>query len=496
MEVMFRQLFFQISFFFQDIEIQLRNATASVRIGSINYSLVFEVILLVADLPATASLLNMHHHLATFGRTLCLIETQRQDKMRFYPLKKFKMRTPQIHEQCIETLERCKLKSFKGVKGRSKLFDIIPNLPLTAPVDVMHQVYLGVTKVILQVIVSKTVKKDIEAVSQWVQNIQVICFVLDTILKGSTARHFFKPTNDFKRKLRTLRDLEFFKANELRNWLLYFGPVLFSFSINDELYERFMLLSYSIRLMMLSRDYLPNAEKQLNCFLMKTKEQFGEQTFSANLHSLTHLPWQVRHFGPLWTVSAMMFESANYLLQSNFSGTVNHLPLLVERYQRNKQSMKTSVTNDNLRNFCHRLRNTKNFRRKLCLTNIPKDLTGSGDVFYSNCFSGLLMLDSLAHSTSKNSCFCFRTESKKRYGQARIFFVSDGIKKVSVQLFDVIRRYKSSMTSKIDVDSYVQVNQLEIFQTISVDRIESKYLLVEISENIFLVPLLQCFEHD
>ena len=109
--------------------------------------------------------------------------------MRFYPLKKFKMRTPQLHEQCIENLECCKLKSFKGVKGRSSLFDIIPNLPLTALVDVMHQVYLGVTKVILQVIVSKKVKKDIEAVNQWFQNIQGICFVLDTILKVSTARH-------------------------------------------------------------------------------------------------------------------------------------------------------------------------------------------------------------------------------------------------------------------------------------------------------------------
>ena len=185
---MFRQLFFKYRFF-SGSDIQLRNATASDRIFSIKDSLVFDVILLVADLPATASLLNMHHHLATIGCALCLIETQRQDKMRFYPSKKFNMRTPKLHAQCIENLERCKLKSFKGVKDRSWLFDIIPNLSLTAPVDVMHQIYSGVTKVNLQVIVSKKVKNDIEAVSQWVRNIQGICFVLDTILKVSTARH-------------------------------------------------------------------------------------------------------------------------------------------------------------------------------------------------------------------------------------------------------------------------------------------------------------------
>ena len=73
------------------------------------------------------------------------------------------------------------------------------------------------------------------------------------------------------------------------------------------------------------------------------------------------------------------------------------------------------------------------------------------------------MLDSLAHSTSKkNSCFCFLTESNKKYDQAPILFVSDGIEKVSVQLFEVIKYCKSSMILKIDVDSYVQVNQLKV----------------------------------
>ena len=74
--------------------------------------------------------------------------------------------------------------------------------------------------------------------------------------------------------------------------------------------------------------------------------------------------------------------------------------------------------------------------------------------------------------------------------------MSDGIEKVSVQLFEVIKYCKSSMILKIDVDSYVQVNQLKSFETISVDRIESKCLFVKISENIFLVPLLQRFEHE
>ena len=50
-----------------------------------------------------------------------------------------------------------------GVKGPSALFKLIPNLPLTAPNDVMPQVYIGVKKVLLRVIFDKTMKVDLES---------------------------------------------------------------------------------------------------------------------------------------------------------------------------------------------------------------------------------------------------------------------------------------------------------------------------------------------
>ena len=36
-----------------------------------------------------------------------------------------------------------------GVQGRSKILIIIPNQPLSSPVDPMHQLFLGVTKDLL-----------------------------------------------------------------------------------------------------------------------------------------------------------------------------------------------------------------------------------------------------------------------------------------------------------------------------------------------------------
>ena len=87
---------------------------------------------------------------------------------------------------------------------------------------------------------------------------------------------------------------------------------------------------------MTSSEYAKDAEKHLDRLLDMTQEDHSEVVFSANVHALTHLPWQVRNYGPLWTNSGMMFESANYLLSSKFTGTVNHLSLLVERYHKSK----------------------------------------------------------------------------------------------------------------------------------------------------------------
>ena len=59
------------------------------------------------------------------------------------------------------------------------------------------------------------------------------------------------------------------------------------------------------------------------------------------MHSLRHLAWQAKNFGPLWTTSATAFESAHHILAVKFTGSVNHLELLVERYSRCKRLFRT-----------------------------------------------------------------------------------------------------------------------------------------------------------
>ena len=309
---------------------------------------------------------SMNHHLDKFGCTICLIETETEERVRYLPLKYIPLRTSEIHSSHLQLLREENFNSFMGVKGPSFLFKIIRNLPLSAPPDCMHQVYIGVPEVLLQVILMKTSRIDLECLKLTVSKINL--------------------PSDFKQSVRPLNELEFFKANELKTWLLYIDPALFNETINERLAWRICLLSYAVPLLMTSSKHYCYAEKVIEKFLQYTKEDYSEVAFSDDVHSLTHLTLKVRNIGPLWTSSGvrMMFESAIYLLNSKFTDTANHLPLLVERYHRNKKAWRAFIKeNEPLAAFCLKLRGKKPFRKDILLpSQIPPDLFKQERSFY------------------------------------------------------------------------------------------------------------------
>ena len=126
-----------------------------------------------------------------------------------------------------------------------------------------------------------------------------------------------------------------------------------------DLYERFHLMSYATKLLLTSRQNANDAEKLIALFLKKTEDRCGQAVFTANMHSLSHLTWQVKNYGQLWSSFAIMFESANHLLKTKLTGTVNHLRLLVERYVRNKTERDKVPDNDLLKDLCLSMRNEK-----------------------------------------------------------------------------------------------------------------------------------------
>ena len=122
------------------------------------YEISFTTNFLVVDLVCRHDVLNMKKFNGYYGCGLCTMRGfQRFPVTHSYPNSKFfSMRNPAEHHILVMQAESGSVEERKsrkekdpevdtlGVKGRSKLFDIIPNLPLTCPVDTMHQCLKGV----------------------------------------------------------------------------------------------------------------------------------------------------------------------------------------------------------------------------------------------------------------------------------------------------------------------------------------------------------------
>ena len=248
---------------------------------------------------------------------------------------------------------------------------------------------------------------------------------------------------------------------------------------------------------MMSSKYTVEAEDLKQLFLEKIEEAFADIVFSPNLHSLNHLAWQVRNFGPLWTCSSMMFESANYLLQSKFTGTVNILPLIVERYLRNKSSLKQDVHDDSLAELCHQLRNTrKAFRRvPLDISCIPFEYRNENEKYFSNAELTNFELDSTLNSSAINSFVSFVNNDVFHCGQIR-FFIAGHPEKMLIDYFKIIESYQSEKKVDLPIYSFHQVEHTKHLGLVDLHCLVEKILCVNIDDKMYLVPLINMFEHD
>ena len=96
--------------------------------------------------------------------------------------------------------------------------------------------------------------------------------------------------------MRGLDKLPHFKATEFKVWLLYVGPVVLRNVLEDGLYARFMIFSFAIRLFLISSEFATAGGNLMKRFLDETQNEHSEECFSANIHSLSHLAWQVSNF--------------------------------------------------------------------------------------------------------------------------------------------------------------------------------------------------------
>ena len=286
----------------------------------------------VADFPAKASFLNMSSFNSKYGCTLCFVKGMysREYRKMVFPFENVPcaLRSSSSYSENAFKAEEEAAPIF-GVKGRSLLARFI-GVPVGAPLDIMHLVYLNVTKRLISYAIRHKLM-DVDRISSLMTQIQV--------------------PHHFRRKPRSLNDLAHWKATEFKHALLYFmPPLLLLTNASKEILFLFTTLSTAIHLLSsdcVSEDDIIGAETLLRAFQSNLCQWFGNESSTISVHALTHLPAQVRLFGPLWTVSAAVFENFFHSLVRGLHGTRNEAQLLVRNFLRRKTCIK-NVPDENV----------------------------------------------------------------------------------------------------------------------------------------------------
>lgn len=186
----------------------------------------------------------------------------------------------------------------KDVSALAKL----PLNPVSNTVfDYMHLVCLGLMKKILQGLIDG---RFVQSAKLSPKNIVILTKRLEQVKK-------FCP-RDFARKPVTVLKHSKFKATELRQILLYSGPIVFCGLLNDAVFKHFLLLHSAIRLLanpFQTQDNVTYAEECIKVFVETASDVYGVKFLSYNTHALLHLPDDVRSFGFLDSFSAFPYEN-------------------------------------------------------------------------------------------------------------------------------------------------------------------------------------------
>ena len=113
------------------------------------------------------------------------------------------------------------------------------------PLDYMHLVCLGVLKRFIWLWMKGPLNNNCRI------GIQVVRQISDSLL--GPKNHL---TREFSRKVRSMFEVDRWKATEFRQFLLYIGPVILKNQLSSAMHKHFLLLSVGTCILFLSCDFL------------------------------------------------------------------------------------------------------------------------------------------------------------------------------------------------------------------------------------------------
>ena len=202
-------------------------------------------------------------------------------------------------------------KPVQGVKGAS-LLCLLPNFDIVGSFipDYMHCVLLGVVRQFITIWTESCSHNK----PYCIKNTSVV----DQLLK------LIRVPDEINRLPCSLADRKFWKATELRSFLLIYSPVILTEVLPKKFYAHWLLLSNGIHLLFqdtVTTVMVSTSRQCLYKFVSLIPETYGSENLSYNVHILTHLPDAVLNWAPLWSHSAFVFEDVIGVLKTMYHGT-------------------------------------------------------------------------------------------------------------------------------------------------------------------------------
>ncbi|XP_076301622.1 uncharacterized protein LOC143219570 [Lasioglossum baleicum] len=270
----------------------------------------------IADAPARALILNHKAHTSWQPCSKCKVRGKRVENRMVFPGVEHELRTDDDYAQILDK-EHHK-------EGHSPLASLHMKMVSQVPFDYMHLVLQGVTKKVISALICGTYSRAVKLSSRHIRKIN----------ERMKLMYEYCPS-DFVRRPRPLTLFTKFKATELRQFLLYTGPVVMYELLNNEaLYTHFLLLHSAIRILTsaaLVKTYSQFARIALKQFVNSCEFHYGPTFPSYNVHGLLHLADDVDKYGVLDSYSAFAYENNMMFFRTKYRKPEKPLSQLAKR---------------------------------------------------------------------------------------------------------------------------------------------------------------------
>ncbi|KAK3931698.1 Maintenance of telomere capping protein 2 [Frankliniella fusca] len=326
------------------------------------------------DVPAKADFMNMKSHSGFFSCSKCFIRGEKSDRtgqVTVFPHQdELELRNDENYKMCVNLGINNK-DGYKGVFGPSMLAYMFSSSFISGmTVDVMHSVYMGITKQFLRLWFDVKFKDEPFSLHEKI-------VIVNERLRSLNLPHFVQ-----RLMLDIDKSLCFWKASLCRNFLLYVVLVVFKDIMPENYYLNLSKFVEGISLLnssSISMSDLDKADSLLFEFCKEFQTLYGLRHMSFNLHLIRHLKDCVLECGNLFLNSCFRFEDLNGKFAALAHGTrhaikqigsrvklVTELPLLIK-------SVKSSVA----KNYCLKLsRRSKDFKINFKIENINAFVVG------------------------------------------------------------------------------------------------------------------------